>query len=177
MGREISIQGRALNTQENKWETIYDKYICGRDDCTNYIANLIYNKIESQEEPTAGTDEDWREYYSISFDITTYEEKVKLDEFISNIQDYADKDRREINRVKALCEDLRIARQHAATLEEFDKFTAAFDDADGWLEHEDWSRAENIIAYIEEAEKALKYANNIVYEKDQDKKIRIVLSE
>ena len=71
MGREIIIQSRAFNKKKSCYEILTDQYVCGRDDATEYIANLCINAWRDTEEPeeynSHDSSPDWNSFGSLVY--------------------------------------------------------------------------------------------------------------
>ena len=151
MGRELIVQVRDRQTKKVQ----YEDYICGRDDATNYIAQLVYNRRatlpEINEDSLGGTALSDR--YSLIFNINNGAEMKELANICSNLKEYADRDNAEIQKAKDTLEDLRAARRNCGIYEEFEKFSDAIDTTQQWLENEDYSRAGSLLDYLEDAQR------------------------
>lgn len=123
-------------------------YVCGRDDATNYIAELVQNKIEdileSNKEITIDDlDED---SYSILLSCKDYDRYLEIK---SELKRHYDADQFEINKAKQTLLDLKEARRHCSSYNEFIKFSDAMEDTCEWIKHNDWSRAGYMIDYLD----------------------------
>lgn len=165
MGRELIVQVRDKQTKNVKWEN----YVCGRDDATNYIAQLVYNRRDSlpeiEEDNLEGTDLSDR--YSLIFDIDNEADMRELVNIRDNLKDYADRDKSEIQKAKDTLEDLRAARRNCALYDEFVKFSREMDRVYEWLSDEDFSRADILFNYLVTAQSLAfnsKYKSEIIIE-------------
>lgn len=135
MGREIIVQARYNG------DTIYEDYVCGRDDATQYIATLVCNYCEKHN----------LDNNEITYDLAFSEQMLNLNEVLKYLQEYKDKDIREIEKAKACLEDLKYARRNSSTIEEFDNFTERYEAVEQWIENNDWSRASSLIEMLTKA--------------------------
>lgn len=150
MGREIIFEvrdkGKAVWPDPNNIDEAL--YVCGRDDATEYMARLVQNKIndilDSNSEMTVDNLPD--EAYSVLLSANDYNRYLKIKE---NLKEYYDKDMFEINKAKETLSDLREARRHCTTYDEFVKFSEAMDDTHDWIEDNDWSRAGHLIECLD----------------------------
>lgn len=127
MGRELVFKLRRIENSEATIEC--EDYVCGRDDCTNYIAQQILDD---------GDD------YSLVYKLDDKQDCLKLSNLLDMISEYAAKDHREIMKAKNYLEDLREARRHCSLYDEFVKFSEAMDGTQQWLDEESYSRAFHI---------------------------------
>ena len=132
MGREIGV----IVTYKNK--EIYSDYVCGRDDGTTFLASYILNHKHKEIDNQGDTL------------IFHYGDK-ELKEIKDGLQNYADKDQKEIDKAYSTLNDLREARRHAPTLEEFTNFSDAMDDTLDWIEREGYSNSRSLIEYIDKS--------------------------
>ena len=157
MGRELIVQVRDKQTKSVK----YEDYVCGRDDATNYIAQLVYNRRDTlpeiDEDTLEGTELSDR--YSLIFNLDNENEMKELANIRCNLKDYADQDNAEIQKVKDKLEDLRAARRNCNIYEEFEKFSDAIERTQEWLEIEDYSRAGSLLEYLENAQRLAFHSN------------------
>lgn len=162
MGRELIVQVRDKETKKVQ----YEDYICGRDDATNYMAQLVYNRRDTlpeiDEDNLEGTDLSDR--YSLIFNVDNENEMKELAGICSNLKEYADRDNAEIQKAKDSLEDLRAARRNCALYEEFVKFSNAIDSVYEWLETEDYSRAGSLLDYLENAQRLSNSNSQIIIE-------------
>lgn len=149
MGRELVFKLRRIENSESSIEC--EDYVCGRDDCTNYIAQQILDD---------GDD------YSLVYKLDDKQDCLKLSNFLGMISDYAAEDSHEIMKAQNALEDLREARRHCSLYEEFVKFSDAIDNTEQWLHEESYSRANNIYniltTFRQKAED--EFGSNVKYE-------------
>lgn len=139
MGREIIIQARYNDN------VIYEDYVCGRDDATSYIANLVCNYCK---EHNLDTNE-------ITYDCSSDTQTNNLEGVKKQLQGYLDKDTLEINKARSCLEDLKCARRNTTTVKNFDEFTERCEEVEQWIEDNDWSRAGSLIEMINLAKEKL----------------------
>ena len=174
MGREIIVEARVVDNKTKSPRTIWEDYVCGRDDATGYIAMVINNKVQNGSEPEPddnASEEEWSEYYSVSFDFYSASDMIALNDVIDNLQGYADTDNNEIQKAKDELDDLRAARRNATNIEDFCSFGEEIERVRNWIETEDYSRAEMLVSMIKVALKKLEDDDS------ESKFVRIVLSE
>ena len=149
MGRELVFKLRRIENSESDIEC--EDYVCGRDDCTNYIAQQILDD---------GDD------YSLVYKLDDKQDCLKLSNLLGMISDYAAEDSHEILKAQNALEDLREARRHCSLYEEFVKFSDAIDNTEQWLHEESYSRANNIYniltTFRQKAED--EFGSNVKYE-------------
>ena len=149
MGRELVFKLRRIENSESSIEC--EDYVCGRDDCTNYIAQQILDD---------GDD------YSLVYKLDDKQDCLKLSNFLGMISGYAAEDSHEILKAQNALEDLREARRHCSLYEEFVKFSDAIDNTEQWLHEESYSRANNIYniltTFRQKAED--EFGSNVKYE-------------
>lgn len=154
MGREIIVQ---IRDRSRNFKVMDEDYVCGRDDATSYIAQLVYNMRDDlpdiDEDSLEGRELSDR--YSLIFDISDKEQYRELSNICNRLKEYSDKDYVEINRVKDLLEDLRIARRNCSVYEEFAKFSDAMDEAQNWLDNEDYSRAGSLLNMLNDCRRMI----------------------
>lgn len=109
MGRELIVQA----IKKDNTEPLYQDYICGRNETTDYIADMIYNKVK----------EDKTDLYEISFKISDN----KLTDIKTYLTELRGNDEKTHQRELDLIEDIRLARQKA-NYEDFINFTEYLDD-------------------------------------------------
>lgn len=143
MGRELIVQLR-----KDK-EILFDDYVCGRDDATNYIAQLIYDKQKDRKEPEDSDEEAIQFYYSLQFKLCT--DYKLLSSLRETLADYAAKDNEEISKANETLCDLRIARRNTHTLKDFNDFTEAIQTAQMWIDEDSFSRAQILLDLIDKA--------------------------
>ena len=131
MGRELVFKLRRIENPESSIEC--EDYVCGRDGCTNYIAQQILDD---------GDD------YSLVYKLDDKQDCLKLSNLLGMISDYAAEDSREIMKAQNALEDLREARRHCSLYEEFVKFSDAIDNTQQWLDQESYSRAAHIYSTL-----------------------------
>ena len=150
MGREIIFEVRENN--KPIWPDPNDidasLFVCGRDDATTYIAQLIYNQIDEKlaTDKNLTTDDLEDSDYVILLTCNDYNKYLQIK---NNLQEYYNKDMKEIQKAKDALEDLREARRHTTTLEEFKNFSNVMDETENWIENNDWSRAGSLIEYLD----------------------------
>ena len=179
MGREIIFEVR-----END-KTIWplkgdDMYVCGRDDATTYVAQLIYDQIEKilDANKNLTTDDLQDSDYEILLTCNDYDKYLQIK---NNLQEYLDKDMKEIQKAKDTLEDLREARRHA-NYEDFFKFSESMDTTEEWIEDNGWSRAGDMIDYLDRCYNHMLDLVNADPNSDRDYiinkyKVAIILSE
>lgn len=149
MGRELVFKLRRIENSESSIEC--EDYVCGRDDCTNYIAQQILDD---------GDD------YSLVYKLDDKQDCLKLSNLLGMISDYAAEDSHEILKAQNALDDLREARRHCSLYEEFVKFSDAIDNTEQWLHEESYSRANNIYniltTFRQKAED--EFGSNVKYE-------------
>lgn len=154
MGREIIFEVHA--NKECIWPDPNNideaLYVCGRDDATEYMARICCDADE----------DDGILYLSCN----DYKKYLKIKE---ELQEYLDKDNKEIQKAKDTLEDLREARRHTTTLNDFQDFSEAMDNTQHWLDEEGgWSRAGSMIEYLDKCyDKMLDIVN---HDDDPDRK-------
>ena len=166
MGRELIVQVRDRQTKAVQ----YEDYVCGRDDATNYIAQLVYNRRDTlpeiDEDTLEGTELSDR--YSLIFNVDNEDDSKELANIRCNLKEYADRDNAEIQKAKDALEDLKVARRNCNIYEEFEKFSDAIDRTQEWLETEDYSRAGSLLEYLENAQRLAfnynKFGSQIIIE-------------
>ena len=134
MGREIIFEVRDNN--KPIWpEEGHELYVCGRDSATQFIASYVLNSLPDNQ------DEDAESVVLLRVDDSdlTYL-KERLEEFL-------EKDNKEIQKAKDALEDMREARKHA-NYEDFFKFSESMESTQEWLDAEDWSRAGSMLEYL-----------------------------
>ena len=158
MGREIIVQ---IRDRSRNFQVMDEDYVCGRDDATTYIANLVYAKRETL--PNVNEDDlegiELNNRYSLIFDINDKEQFHELSNICNNLKEYADKDNAEINKAKETLADLKIARRNCSIYEEFEKFSDAIDTTEEWLENEDYSRAGSLLDMINDCRRMIENQN------------------
>ena len=143
MGREIIVSLK----RENRLE--YEDFVCGRDDATNYIAQLVYNKVnEFKGDTDTLSDEEITKLYSLIYKLDLENENLISKQIIEPLQEYKDKDYKEINKAKNELSALDEARRHCGIYDEYMKFTNAMEQVQEWLDEEDYSRAGSILDAI-----------------------------
>ena len=149
MGRELVFKLRRIENSESSIEC--EDYVCGRDDCTNYIAQQILDD---------GDD------YSLVYKLEDKQDCLKLSNLMDVIWEYSAKDYKEITKAENTLEDLREARRHCSLYDEFVKFSDAIDNTQRWLDEESYSRANNIYniltTFRQKAED--EFGSNVKYE-------------
>lgn len=149
MGREIIFEVRENNKPiwPNPDSIDATLFVCGRDDATNYIAQLIYNQIDEKLDANENlTRDDLQDSdYTILLTSNDYNKYLKIK---NNLQEYYDKDMKEIQKAKDTLEDLREARRHTATIKDFEDFSDVMDETESWIEDNDYSRAGSMIDYL-----------------------------
>lgn len=149
MGREIYCQIRSPGKtwEEPIWDSAaaISQFVCGRDDATGYIASLGGEEGE--------------------IDISKRSER---DNIRGILNDYAERDKSEIEKAKNLLRDLRYARRNARNYGEFDSFSDAIEATEEWIESEGWSRAQALLDLIDKSTEEftrhrLKYRGSQLY--------------
>lgn len=134
MGREIYCKLYDRKNNNVLFEDA-DLYVCGRDACTNYLAELAYKNTKTEEDCP---------YISVSLDAENVKDgDILFADLCEKIQKYADADWREIDKVAAYRDDAREARKQA-NFEDFRKFSGLIAEAEEWLEENSWSRADAV---------------------------------
>lgn len=146
MGREIIVQARHND------KVIYDDFVCGRDDATGYIASLVSDYCEKNNLDTC----------EISYNVNSSKDMEDLFKVRESLEEYAKKDRREIDKAKTCLEDLGCARRNARTLNDFDEFSERYEETEQWIEENDYSRADIIIGMLDKASSELATEINLV---------------
>ena len=158
MGREIIVQ---IRDRSRNFQVMDEDYVCGRDDATNYIANLVYDRRSNlpdiDEDKLEGIELSDR--YSLIFDISDREQFCELSNICNRIKENKDKDYIVINKVKDRLEDLRICRRNCNTYLEFENFTDAMEEAEDWLENEDYSRAGSLLDMLTDCRRMIENKN------------------
>ena len=118
-----------------------DRYICGRNDFTNAIAQLFYNrKVEylvidyaKKKDKLHVKDEDIKEEQDI--ELASIDKKV-IDEICSV---YIEKDNIELEREHSMLADAKAARRNTTTVKDFGEFSDLIDELqehiDSYCEH------------------------------------------
>ena len=151
MGREMIFEVRDNN--KPIWPDPNDidaaLYVCGRDDATTFLASYVNNHLPEDQ------DDDTEPVVLLRVD------DKDLTYLKERLQEFLDKDNREIQKAKNTLEDLREARRHTTTLDDFRDFSEAIEDTEQWLEEEGgWSRAGSMLEGLNYCiEKALDYIN------------------
>lgn len=183
MGREIIFEVRENN--KPIWPDPDDidaaLFVCGRDDATTYIAQLIYNQIDEKLDADKNLTTDDLEHsdYTILLTCNDYDKYLQIK---NNLQEYYDKDMKEIQKAKDALEDLREARRHTTTLKDFEDFSNVMEETEIWIENNDYSRAGSLIEYLDKCyNRMLDY---VTLDGDDDReavinkyKVAIILSE
>lgn len=181
MGREIIVQARAFNKKKSTYEIVFEQYVCGRDDATEYVANLCCNAWRNVEEPeeydSHDSSPDWTSYSSLVFDIDVDADRSKLSDIITNLDEYGLKDKKEIQKAKDELNDLLIARRNARNLDEFVSFGDEIERVRDWIDNEDFSRAGNLVAYLKIAKSTLEKLDSKKYNTNKQRLIKIIWSE
>ena len=149
MGREMIFEVRDNN--KPIWPDPNDidaaLYVCGRDDATNFLASYVNNHLPEDQ------DDDTEPVVLLRVD------DKDLKYIKERLEEFADKDYKEIEKAKEALADLREARRHA-NYEDFFKFSESMDETRQWIEEESWSRADTMRTYLFDCEeKALDYIN------------------
>lgn len=149
MGRELVFKLRRIENSESDIEC--EDYVCGRDDCTNYIAQQILDE---------GDD------YSLVYKLDDKQDCLKLSNLLGMISDYAAEDSHEILKAQNTLEDLREARRHCSLYDEFVKFSDAIDNVQQWLDEESYSRAAYIYTTLKTFRQKAEdeFGSNVKYE-------------
>lgn len=168
MGREIIFE--VHDNKQCVWpdpNNINDAlYVCGRDDATTYMAQLILDSDTKDEEILYLTCNEYAFY-----------EEIK-----NRLREYLKKDQHEIQKAKDTLEDLREARRHTATLKDFEEFSDAMDGTEEWIKENDWSSAGDMIEYLDKCYS--KMLDLVTEDKNDDRasvinryRVAIILSE
>lgn len=181
MGREIIFEVRKNDKvfwPDDSEETLF---VCGRDIATSYIAQLIYNQIDEKLDANKNltTDDLQDDDYVLFLTCNDYPKYLGIKR---DLQEYYDRDMKEIQKAKDTLEDLREARRHTATLKDFEDFSNSMDETESWIENNDYSRAGDLIEYLDKCyNRMLDYVN---LDGDEDReavinkyKVAIILSE
>lgn len=131
MGREIIFEVR--EDDKTIWpEEGHDLYVCGKDDATTQMASTILHSKPEGEEILYLTCNEYNIYLEIR----------------EMLKEYVELDNKEVQKAKDTFEDLREARRHA-TYEDFFKFSESMDETEAWIKENNWSRAGNMIDYLD----------------------------
>lgn len=156
MGREIIVSLR----KDKK--VVYEDFVCGRDGATNYIANLINDKVNSfKGNIDELSDDKIDELYSLVFQVKDRNNQL-INEIYKELEYYKDQDYKEINKAKNELSALDEARRHCGTYEEFMKFTSEMEQVQEWLDEEDYSRAGSLLDIINKCDKLANSKNSDV---------------
>ena len=183
MGREIifevQVDGKSYWPDPNDINAAL--YVCGRDSATTYIAQLVYNQIDEKLDANKNltTDDLQGSDYAILLTCNDYDKYLQIK---NDLQEYYDKDMKEIQKAKDTLEDLREARRHTTTVKDFEEFSNAMEGTESWIEDNDYSRAGSLIEYLDKCyNRMLDYVN---LDGDEDReavinkyKVAIILSE
>ena len=143
MGREIFVEVIRRGVRMDAGASIFHDYVCGRDEGTNFVANYIVNSEDCKEEEDVG------EY-------TTFRKGDKrLQEFRGYLSEYINKDKKLLEEAEEEIDDLREARRHTTTLEDFDAFTVALKSEKELRDEYKFSRSQAISEFLDEAEKKI----------------------
>lgn len=171
MSREIIFEVRKDNKTVWPDSSILDSlYVCGRDDATAYLAQLILDdNIEDNEDDTL---------------FLSYNDK-RLDMIKKILTEYYHADLREIDKAEETLEALKEARRYSS-YEDFFKFSKSIEETQQWLNNNNYSRAESLIECLD---KCINKVNQLInvetdFASDEIKekcaehyKIAIILSE
>ena len=103
-------------------------------------------------------------------DISAFADREKMR---VQLKEYADRDKREIDKAKDTLRDLKAARRNARNYTEFSSFTDAIEGTEEWIERESWSRAQRLIDIIDDS--AAEFAKHKL--KYRKAKLYLVISE
>lgn len=165
MGREIIFEvrdtGKPVFPEGNE-----PLSVCGRDNATTYMAQLILDSDTNDEEILYLTCNEYAFY-----------EEIK-----DRLREYLKEDQHEIQKAKDALEDLREARRHTATLKDFEDFSNAMDGTEDWIKENNWSRAGDMIEYLDKCYS--KMLDLVTEDKNEDRpyvinryKVAIIWSE
>ena len=131
MERKITFEVR--EDDKTIWpEPGHELFVCGRDDATTQMAHTILHSKPEGEEVLYLTCKEYNIYLEIKDMLKEYEER----------------DEAKIKKTKDALADLREARRHATTLKDFTDFSKAMDETEKWIEENNFSRARDMINYL-----------------------------
>jgi len=166
MGREIIVSLKRDN------RVAYEDFVCGRDNATNYIAQLVYNKVnEFKGDKDTLSDEEITKLYSLIYKLDLKNSDLISSQIINPLQEYKDEDYKEINKAKNELSALDEARRHCYVYDEYMKFTNAMEQVQEWLDEEDYSRAGSLLEILDKCREI------VVQRGYSDYEIWITLSE
>ena len=143
MGREIIV------SLKRDSKLVYEDFVCGRDNATTYIAQLVYDKVnEFKGDRNTLSDEEITKLYSLIYKLDLKNSDLISNQIIEPLQEYKDKDYKEINKAKNELSALDEARRHCNVYDEYIKFTNAMEQVQEWLDEEDYSRAGSLLDAI-----------------------------
>ena len=122
MGREV-IMG--LYDEVNKI-ILEESYVCGRDDATNLIANRVYWQANQLGEDFEYEDNDESGYVhnpEISLNYNIVDTDNPLDGLLEALEDMCHRIDKLVSINEQDIADIRLARQHASTLDEYNRFS------------------------------------------------------
>lgn len=170
MSREIIFEVRKDDTTVWPYsDTLDSLYVCGRDDATAYLAQLILDdNTEDNEDDTL---------------LLSYNDK-RLDMIKEILTEYYHADLREISKARETLEALKEARKYSS-YEDFFKFTESIEETQQWLNNNNYSRAESLIECLDKCIKKVNQFINVEADFDDEikekcaehYKIAIILSE
>lgn len=182
MGREIVFEVREDNVPI--WPDPNDidvaMFVCGRDDATGYIAQLVRDQIDdildSDEEMTVDNLPD--DAYVLFLTCKDYEKYLDIKR---QLHDFLDKDNKEVQKAKDTIEDLREARRHSS-YDDFFQFSESIEKVQAWIDDNSWSRAGTMIEYLDSCYNKMLELVNTNNNPDRDYvinkyKVAIILSE
>lgn len=149
MGREIifEVRDKEKCIWPNPDKIDESLYVCGRDDATDYIAQLVHNKIDGilESNKKITIDNLPEDSYTILLTCKDYDKYLQIQ---SELESYYKADQFEIDKAKEALTDLREARRHCCIYDEFIKFSEAMDDTYNWIKNNDSSRAGDMKKYL-----------------------------
>ena len=156
-------------------------FVCGRDDATTYIAQLVCDQINEKlkADKNLTTDDLQDSDYAILLTCNDYNKYLEIKR---NLKEYYYKDMKEIQKAKDTLEDLKEARRHTTTIKDFEDFTASMEETEDWIERNDYSRAGSLIECLDKCYNRMLDYVNLDGNEDREAvinkyKVAIILSE
>ena len=144
---------------------VYEDYVCGWDEATSHIADLIYMKINNYVgDKSKLSDDELDELHSLIYSSKLSDSDKITKEILEPLQEYKDRDYKEINEAKNELSALDEARRHCGIYEEFIKFTNEMLQIKEWLENEDYSQAGIMLEIIDKCRSMAERNTNCTYE-------------
>ncbi len=122
MGREVYM---GLYDEVNK-QILEESYVCGRDEATNLIAERVYWQANQLGEDFKYEDDDESGYVhnpEISLNYNIVDMNQSLEGLLEALEDMCHRIDKLVSIDEQEIADVRLARQHAPTLDEFNKFS------------------------------------------------------